>query len=98
MYTIASLLSLAINLYILVIIVQVAVSWMIAFEVINAENQQAKNLTNLLKKLTDPVYKPIRKFIPPIGGIDLTPLIVIVGLTIFEQIVVWRLLYGMFIY
>lgn len=65
MYTIASLLSLAINLYILVIIVQVAVSWMIAFEIINAENQQAKNLTNLLKKLTDPVYKPIRKFIPP---------------------------------
>lgn len=98
MYTIAYLLSLAINLYILVIIVQVAVSWMIAFEVINAENQQAKNLTNLLKKLTDPVYKPIRKFVPPIGGIDLTPLIVIVCLSLFEQLIIWRMFYGMFIY
>lgn len=98
MYVIASLLSLAINLYILVIIIQVAVSWLIAFEVINSGNAQAKNLMALLKKLTDPVYKPIRKYIPPIGGIDLTPLIVIIGLQLLEHLVVWRLFYGMMYY
>ena len=95
MYVIASILSLAINLYILVIIIQVAVSWLIAFEVINADNAQAKNLLALLKKLTDPVYKPIRKYIPPIGGIDLTPLIVIIGLQLIEHFVVWRLFSGL---
>lgn len=95
MYVIANFLSLIINLYILVIILQVALSWLVAFEVINAGNQQAKNLMALLKKLTDPVYKPIRKYIPPIGGIDLTPLIVIIGLQIFEHFVVWKLFHGL---
>ena len=45
----------------------------------------------LLKKLTDPVYKPLRKYIPPIGGIDITPLIVIIGLQLIDYLVVWKL-------
>ena len=94
MYMIAYLLSTVINLYILVIIAQVAVSWLINFGVINIENKQAQNLVALLKKLTEPVYAPIRKYIPPIGGIDLTPLIVIIGLQIIDHFLVWRLFYG----
>lgn len=94
MYMIAYLLSTAIHLYILVIIAQVAVSWLINFGVINIENKQAQNLVALLKKLTEPVYKPIRKYIPPIGGIDLTPLIVIIVLNIIDHFVIWRLFYG----
>lgn len=86
MYFIVWLLSTLISLYLLIIIVQVAISWLAAFEVINTENQAAKNLINLLKKATDPVYTPIRKYIPPIGGIDLTPLVVIIGLQIIDQI------------
>lgn len=74
------LLSLAVNIYILIIVVQVIVSWLIAFDVIDARNEQAQNLIALLKKLTDPVYKPLQKYVPPIGGIDITPLIVIIGL------------------
>ncbi|MFP4313374.1 MAG: YggT family protein [Alphaproteobacteria bacterium] len=93
MYAIAYILSLMINLYILVIIIQVALSWLIAFEVVNAGNQQAKNLIALLKRLTDPVYEPIRKYVPPIGGIDLTPLIVIIGLQLIEHFVIWNLFY-----
>ena len=81
------LISLALNIYILIIILQVAISWLIAFEVIHTENEAAKNLINLLKKATDPVYKPIRKYIPPIGGIDLTPLIVIILLQVAASII-----------
>lgn len=80
------IINLLVNLYILVIIIQVALSWLIAFEVINVNNPQARNLINLLKKLTDPVYKPVQKYVPPIGGIDLTPLIVIIGLQFFTSI------------
>ena len=80
MYLIASLISLAINIYILIIIVQVIMSWLIALEMVNEDNQAARNLMQLLHRATDPVYKPIRKYVPPIGGIDLTPLIVIIGL------------------
>ena len=94
MYMIAYLLSTAIHLYILVIIAQVAVSWLINFGVINIENKQAQNLVALLKKLTEPVHQPIRKYIPPIGGIDLTPLIVIIVLNVIDHFVIWRLFYG----
>ena len=95
MHMLVYLLNLAVNIYIGIIILQVAVGWLIAFEVINASNQKAQSLIALLKKATDPVYKPIRKYVPPIGGIDITPLIVIIGLSIIAQIVT-RLLISAF--
>ncbi len=76
---ISMLVGLAVSLYVFVIIAQVAMSWLIAFEIVNSSNEAAKNLTELLKKLTDPIYIPLRKYIPPIGGIDITPLIVLIG-------------------
>lgn len=81
-----TLLSLFFNIAFLVIILQVAVSWLIAFDVINTKNQQAQNLLRLLHKLTEPVYSRIRRFIPPIGGIDLTPLVVMIALSILQSI------------
>ncbi len=81
------IISFLVQLYILIIIIQVGMSWLIAFELVNEENEAARNLTNLLKKLTDPVYKPVRKYVPPIGGIDLTPLVVIIGI----QFLMWFL-------
>jgi YggT family protein len=81
------LITLAINIYIIIIIVQVAVTWLIAFDVINAANEQAQNLIALLKKATDPVYTPLKKYVPPIGGIDITPLIVIIILSILSDLI-----------
>lgn len=85
---IVSLIDLTVNIYIGIIILQVAVSWLIAFDVINAGNQKAQNLIALLKKATDPVYKPIQKYVPPIGGLDLTPLIVIIGVSFIGNILI----------
>lgn len=93
MSIIGYLLSLAIQAYTMVIIVHVAVGWLIAFEIINARNPQAKNLIRLLNKLTDPVYAPLRKYIPPIGGIDVTPIIVIFGLSLIEKFVIIPVFY-----
>lgn len=93
MAIIGYLLSLAIQFYILIIIVQVAVSWLIAFDIINAKNPQAKNLTRLLARATDPVYKPLRNYVPPIGGIDVTPIIVIFALSLFEQFIIRPVFY-----
>ena len=84
---IAYLFSTAVDIYIGILIVQIAISWLINFEVINAGNAQAQNLIRLLQKLTDPVYKPLRKYIPPIGGIDITPIIVILGLNLLRGLV-----------
>ncbi|HBR69050.1 MAG TPA: YggT family protein [Rhodospirillaceae bacterium] len=85
---IAYLINLAFQIYTMIIIVQVIISWLVNFGVVNTGNQQARNLIELLRKLTDPVYKPIQKYIPPIGGIDITPLVVIIGLSLIQSYVV----------
>lgn len=72
----------AVRIFVFVVILQVLISWLIAFDIVNARNEAAQNLMALLTKITDPVYKPIRKYVPPIGGIDITPLIVIIGVQI----------------
>lgn len=87
MLAIAWLIQTFVQIYILIIIVQVIMSWLIALEMVNANNPSAKRLLALLHRATDPVYKPIRKYVPPIGGIDITPLIVIIGLQILASFV-----------
>ena len=91
MGAIYGLISLAITVYIWIILIQVLISWLIVFEVINVNNSKAQSLINLLKKATDPVFKPLQKVIPTIGGIDITPIVVILGLSLLQ-----RALYGGF--
>ncbi|MCB9982421.1 MAG: YggT family protein [Rhodospirillales bacterium] len=88
------LISLAFDVYVLIIVLQVVVSWLIVFDVINTNNEKAQNLIALLKKATDPVYKPVQKFVPPIGGIDVTPIVVIFGLMILQSLIT-QLLIGL---
>ena len=83
-----SILMFLINLYILVVVAHVVISWLIAFDIVNSSNDAAVRLTTLLRKLTDPVFKPIRKYIPPIGGMDFTPLIVIIGLQLLPSLLI----------
>lgn len=87
----AYLISLAFDIYIGIIIVQILVSWLIIFDVINADHPQAKNLLTLLKRATDPVFVPLRKYIPPIGGIDITPIIIIMGLSFAKNLLLGAL-------
>ena len=82
----------ATDIYIWIIIASAAVSWLIAFDVINVRNEQASNLVNLLNRLTEPVYKPLRKYIPPLGGVDVTPIVVIFIIIILRNILIRLLL------
>ncbi len=88
MTLLARLLLEALNIYVYIIIASVIVSWLIAFDVINTRNQQAANLVRLLGRATDPVYKPLRKYIPPLGGIDVTPIVVIFGIYLLQRIII----------
>ena len=91
MIFLAQMVSLAVQIYIFIIILHIAVSWLVIFKVLDTENPQARNLVALLQKATDPVMKPVQKYVPPIGGIDLTPVVVIIGLQILSSIV-WQIL------
>ncbi len=88
MVMIGEILMLALEIFFWIIIAQVAVSWLIAFDVINIRNPQAANFVRILNKATDWVYTPLRKVIPTIGGIDITPIIIIFGISLAKQLVV----------
>jgi YggT family protein len=81
------LLYMAIEIYTFIIIASIVVSWLIAFNVISMQHPAARNLVSFLGRATDPVMRPIQRFIPSIGGIDISPIIVIFGLTILQGFV-----------
>lgn len=87
----ANILFLILDIYTWIIIAGVVISWLIAFDVINTKNPQARNLVDLINRLTEPVFKVFRKYIPPIAGLDLTPLIVILLIYLLKDII-FRLL------
>lgn len=78
------------DLYTWVVVIAVVLSWLIAFGVINTRNQFAQAMIRFFDALTEPVFRQIRKVIPPIGGLDLSPLIVIL---IVQFLVEWAIPY-----
>jgi YggT family protein len=72
------------TLYTYVIIAAVIASWLVGFGVVNTYNQFARSVLRTLHALTEPVFGPIRRIIPPIGGLDLSPMIALL-LIIFLQ-------------
>lgn len=75
MYALIDVLNLAIGLYIWVIIASAIMSWLMAFGVINTSNPFVRSVAEFLFRLTEPALAPLRRVIPPIGGIDITPII-----------------------
>tara|TARA_B100001750_G_scaffold148518_1_gene118819 strand:- start:417 stop:707 length:291 start_codon:yes stop_codon:yes gene_type:complete len=87
MFVLGQLLILLIQFYIYLIIFSVIVSWLIAFNVLSSGNQKVRNLLRLLDKCTAPVFDPVRRYVPTIGGIDISPIIVIFGLMLLQNII-----------
>jgi YggT family protein len=78
-----------IQLYIWVIIAMAIVSWLIAFQVINTRNQFVRQLAEFLFRATEPALRPIRRMLPNLGGIDISPVILIIGLWFLERVIFW---------
>jgi YggT family protein len=60
-----------------IIVIQAILSWLVAFNVINTHNDFVRSFLNALDRLTRPLYRPIRKILPDFGGIDFSPIVVI---------------------
>ena len=60
-----------------IIVIQAILSWLVAFNVINTHNDFVRSVLNALDRLTRPLYRPIRKILPDFGGIDFSPIVVI---------------------
>lgn len=87
MAEIGQLLIFILEVFLWVILLQVALSWLIAFEVINLRNPTAARFVLFIEKITAPVYKPLRRFVPPVGGIDLSPIVIIIGIYILQAVI-----------
>jgi len=71
-----------------IVIAAVILSWLIAFNVVNTRNQIVAMIADFLYRLTEPVFRPIRQFMPNLGGIDFSPLIVLLILYVIERSIV----------
>ena len=60
-----------------IIVVQAIMSWLLAFNVINLYNDTVRAIWQALEKMTDPIYRPIRRIMPDFGALDLSPLVVL---------------------
>jgi len=60
-----------------IIIAQAIVSWLVAFNVVNTHNDFVRTFLNALDRMTEPLYRPIRRLLPDFGGIDFSPLVVL---------------------
>lgn len=72
-----------------IVIIQVIMSWLISFNVVNLYQPLVRQIWDGLERLTEPMYRPIRQFLPNLGGLDLSPLIVLI-IVYFLQVLIAR--------
>jgi YggT family protein len=76
------------QLYVWVIIISAIMSWLVAFNVINTGNQFVNTVGTVLYRLTEPALAPIRRFMPNLGGIDLSPIVLLLLIFFLQQLLV----------
>ena len=83
--------SLLLTLYIYILFAAAIMSWLIAFNVVNPRNQFVAMLAEFLYRITEPVLRPIRSFLPNLGGIDISPVIVILIIVFIQSVILSNL-------
>ena len=69
-----------------IIIIQVILSWLFAFNVLNTNSQGVRAFTLALERITAPLYRPIRSILPDFGGIDFSPLVLLILILIIKRL------------
>ena len=87
MYAIFQLLDSLISLYLWCLFIFVILSWLINFGIVNTQNRFIYLLMDFLYKITEPALRPIRRFVPNFGGIDISPIILVLGLIFVRNLI-----------
>ncbi len=80
---------LALQLYIYLLIAAAVLSWLIAFNVVNTRNQVVAAIGEFLYRITEPALRPIRSILPNLGGIDISPVILILLVILIENVIIY---------
>jgi YggT family protein len=83
------LISTLIWIYIYILVAAAVLSWLIAFNVVNVRNNFVAMVADFFYRVTEPALRPIRGLLPNLGGIDISPVILIIGLMFLEQLIYW---------
>tara|TARA_A100001011_G_scaffold159463_1_gene167839 strand:- start:857 stop:1147 length:291 start_codon:yes stop_codon:yes gene_type:complete len=75
-----------VSIYIWILIINALLSWLVAFNVLNTSNRLVYSLLDISYKMTDPLLRPIRNFLPNLGGIDISPVILILLLMFIRNL------------
>ncbi len=85
------LLDTLIDVAVFLVLAQAIMSWLVAFNIVNMRQRFIASIWFAINRLTEPIYRPIRRIMPNLGGIDITPMIVIIGLLFLRQLVYFYL-------
>ena len=69
-----------IDFYVFLLVASVVLSWLVAFQVVNLHNRIVRAIAEALERLTEPALRPVRRYVPIMGGLDLSPLVVMLAL------------------
>ena len=96
MRSLAILIDNIIDIYTWIVIASAIMSWLVAFGVVNVRNQFIRVIVDMLYRLTEPVLRPIRRILPNLGGVDISPVILLLGL-FFLRSLLWEYVWPAFI-
>jgi YggT family protein len=85
MRAILELIILVLTLYSYIVIGAAILSWLIAFNVVNIRNDFVRSIWNMFDALTTPVLRPIRNFLPSMGGIDISPIVLLLAIWLIQH-------------
>ena len=88
MRAVLDIILLVLQIYIWLLIAAAVLSWLIAFNVVNTRNQVVASIAEFLYRITEPLLRPIRGIMPNLGGIDVSPVILILIILLIENIIV----------
>ena len=78
---------LALNIYKTVIIASAVMSWLVAFNVVNIRNDLVRSIWNMLNAVTEPALRPIRRYLPNTGGVDISPVVLFLVILLIERVI-----------
>jgi YggT family protein len=88
MRSILDIILLVLQIYIWLLIAAAVLSWLIAFNVVNTRNQVVHMVGEFLYRVTEPLLRPIRSMLPHLGGVDVSPVILILIILLIENVIV----------
>ena len=89
MRAVLDIISIVLDLYIWLLIASAILSWLIAFNVVNTRNQFVAAVAEFLYRITEPVLAPIRRKLPSLGGLDISPIIVILIVLFIQRVIAY---------